>query len=213
MTRLTLVRHGQTDWNLARRLQGSSDIPLNDTGRAQAAAAREGLWAGLRGEPTVVASSLGRAIETARILCEGHGVEVHADARIAERSYGVWEGLEADQRAIDFPEEFARWQTGREPRIAGYETHAALAARVREAALEWADRVGDGGELVFVSHGSAGRMLLLELLGLPLTGRALGHLENASWSRLALGGDGRWTLERHNVGAGPVPLGPAGALL
>jgi len=212
VTRLTLVRHGQTDWNLQHRIQGSSDIPLNDTGRAQAAAARHGLWAELTPSVTVVSSHLGRAQETARILCEGRDVTIHTDERLAERAYGVWEGMLSDQRAMDFPEEFARWQSGREPRIEGYETHYELASRVQQAALDWADRVGDGGELLFVSHGSAGRMLLLELLGLPLTGLTLGHLENTAWSRVARSREGRWTLERHNAGAGAVPTGPAGPI-
>ena len=205
MKRLILVRHGQTDWNVARRLQGASDIPLNDTGRAQARAARDGLWAELSPAPLVVASHLDRAQETARILCEGRGIDVKADARLGERAYGVWEGLEADQREIDFPEEFARWQAGHEPRIDGYETHAQLAKRVLEAAVEWTDAAPEGADVVFVSHGSAGRMLLLEMLGLPLVGRTLGHLENCAWSRVVRRTDGRWQLERHNAGAPAVP--------
>ncbi len=207
MTRLTLVRHGQTDWNVAGRVQGSSDTPLNDTGRQQALDARHSVWSELRDDAVVVSSHLSRAMETARILCEGRDVVIESDPRIAERAYGEWEGLAADQRAIDFPEDFALWQAGHEPRIKGYETHATLAARVQESALEWAERVGPEGELLMVSHGSAGRMLLLELLGLPLTGRLLGHMNNTAWSRVALGADGRWALERHNVLAPVVAAG------
>lgn len=217
-TRVVLVRHGQTDWNVAKRLQGASDVPLNDTGRAQAVAAREGLWSQLRGEPVFVSSHLSRAVETASLLAAGRGpggtdLPVVTDARLAERAYGEWEGIGADERAVAFPEEHARWASGHEPRIAGYETHAVLAARVREAAEQWAGRVPAGSDVVLVSHGSAGRVLLLALLGLPLGGRTLGHLENCAWSRVARVGAGVWTLERHNVGAGPVRVGPAGALL
>ena len=200
MTRLTLLRHGETDWNVEHRVQGSSDIPLNDHGREQAARARSSVWSELSEQALVVSSPLGRAMETAQIVCQGHDVHIEADARIAERSYGVWEGLSANQRALDFPEDFSRWQAGLEPRIDGYETHARLAARVREAALEWVERAGPHGEVLFISHGSSGRMLLLELLGLPLTGRLLGHMGNASWSRLELSSGGQWTLQRHNVG-------------
>lgn len=207
MTRLTLVRHGQTDWNVAGRVQGSSDIDLNETGRQQARDARDSVWSELRDGAVVVSSHLSRAVETAQILCEGRDVRLETDPRIAERAYGEWEGLAADQRAIDFPEDFALWQAGHEPRIKGYETHATLAARVREAALEWAERVGPEGEMLMVSHGSAGRMLLLELLGLPLTGRLLGHMNNTAWSRISLGADGRWSLDRHNVLAPVVTSG------
>ncbi|WP_159448389.1 histidine phosphatase family protein [Demequina sp. NBRC 110052] len=206
MTRLFVVRHGQTDWNLANRLQGSSDIPLNDTGRAQASVAAPGLLAQLEGMPTVVASTLSRARETAQILFEGWDVQIHEDARIAERSYGVWEGMEADLRQVNHPEDYDRWKAGLEPRIEGYETHAALTARSVAAADEWTARVeaSGGGDLVFVSHGSTGRMLLMSLLGLPSTGRALGNLENACWSRLVPTASGAWSLDRHNVGADPV---------
>ncbi len=206
MTRLHIVRHGQTDWNLHNRLQGSTDIPLNDTGRAQAAAASAGLLAQLGENPTVVASHLSRARETAEILFASLGVPVHRDPRIGERSYGVWEGLEADLRQVHHPAEYDRWKAGLEPRIEGYETHAELAARAVEATRDWASRVDaeGGGDLVFVSHGSAGRMLIATLLGVPMTGRVIGNLENACWSRLVPAGDGGWTLDRHNVGAEPV---------
>ncbi|WP_159451414.1 histidine phosphatase family protein [Demequina sp. NBRC 110054] len=206
MTRLHIVRHGQTDWNLQNRLQGSTDIPLNDTGRAQAAAASSGLLTQLGEAPTVVASHLSRAIETAEILFAGLGVPIHKDPRIGERSYGVWEGLEADLRQVHHPEDYDRWKAGLEPRIEGYETHAELAERAVAATEEWAARVdvAGGGDLVFVSHGSTGRMLIATLIGAPVTGRAVGTLENACWSRLVRSGDGGWSLDRHNVGAEPV---------
>ena len=180
MTRLFVVRHGQTDWNLANRLQGSSDIPLNDPGRAQASAAATGLLAQLVGMPTVVASTLSRARETAQILFEGWAVQIHEDARIAERSYGVWEGMEADLRQVNHPEDYDRWKAGLEPRIEGYETHAALTARSVAAADEWTARVeaSGGGDLVFVSHGSTGRMLLMSLLGLPMQDVAISIIAN-----------------------------------
>ncbi len=208
MTRLFVVRHGQTDWNLANRLQGSTDIPLNDTGRAQAAAAAPGLLAQLGESPTVVASHLTRAFETAEILFSGLGTAIHRDPRIGERSYGVWEGLEADLRQVHHPEDYDRWKAGLEPRIEGYETHVELAARMVEAAHEWTERVDaqGGGDLVFVSHGSAGRMLLASLLRMSVNGRALGNLENACWSRVVPSGDGGWSLDRHNVGAEPVSV-------
>ncbi|WNM28288.1 histidine phosphatase family protein [Demequina capsici] len=208
MTRLYVVRHGQTDWNLENRLQGSTDIPLNDTGRAQAADAAAGLLAQLTGAPTVVASHLSRAIETAQILFTDLDVVIHRDPRIGERSYGVWEGLEADLRQVHHPEDYDRWKAGLEPRIKGYETHAMLAERTVAAAHEWVQRVDavGGGDLVLVSHGSAGRMLLASLLGMSTSGRALGNLENACWSRLVPAGDGGWCLDRHNVGAEPVAV-------
>ncbi|WP_062378602.1 histidine phosphatase family protein [Demequina pelophila] len=204
MTRLFVVRHGQTDWNLAGRLQGSSDIPLNDTGRAQARAARDSLWPALDGDPVVVSSTLGRAMETADIIVGDRGCELHRDARLGERRYGHWEGLLAHERAERFPDDHSAWMAGFEPDFDGYERHETVAARMSAAAHEWVSRVS--GDLVLVAHGSSGRMLLLSLLGLPLTGRTLGKLENAAWSRLAPAAGGGWSLERHNVGAPAVEV-------
>ena len=110
MTTLLLVRHGETDWNAARRIQGSTDIPLNDTGRAQARATATGLaermaeqYGGVR--PIVVSSDLSRAHETAQIIAAELGTDVaHAYPQLRERSYGVAEGLTVDEYRARFGE-------------------------------------------------------------------------------------------------------------
>ncbi|WP_336626183.1 MULTISPECIES: histidine phosphatase family protein [unclassified Microbacterium] len=110
MTTLLLVRHGETDWNAARRIQGSTDIPLNDTGRAQARATATGLaermaeqYGGVR--PIVVSSDLSRARETAQIIAAELGTDVaHAYPQLRERSYGVAEGLTVDEYRARFGE-------------------------------------------------------------------------------------------------------------
>ncbi|WP_431805014.1 histidine phosphatase family protein [Microbacterium sp. bgisy203] len=99
MTTLLLVRHGETDWNAARRIQGSTDIPLNETGRAQARETAEILrvrFAGLA--PVVVSSDLSRASETAEIIAEALGVEgPRTYPQLRERAYGVAEGLSIEE--------------------------------------------------------------------------------------------------------------------
>lgn len=110
MTTLLLVRHGETDWNAARRIQGSTDIPLNDTGRAQARGTATGLaermaeqYGGVR--PIVVSSDLSRAHETAQIIAAELGTDVaHAYPQLRERSYGVAEGLTVDEYRARFGE-------------------------------------------------------------------------------------------------------------
>ncbi len=86
MTTILLVRHGQTDWNLDRRLQGHTDRPLNDRGREQARA----LAAELASEPldAVYSSDLVRAHETARIIAAGRGLDVTAMDDLRERNFG-----------------------------------------------------------------------------------------------------------------------------
>ncbi len=107
-THLIVIRHGETAWNRERRLQGQLDIPLNETGRAQARA----LATALAGEPidAVYASDLSRAMATAAPLAEVLGLQVRPDARLRERSYGTLQGKTYAEVAEYLPEDFARWQ-------------------------------------------------------------------------------------------------------
>jgi probable phosphoglycerate mutase len=202
VTRVFLVRHGQTDWNATRRLQGSTDIPLNDVGRAQASAMAHVLAPQLSGHATVVTSPLSRAHETATMLAAAMDAELTADPRLAERSFGEWEGTTVEEREASHPEDVAKWHAGEEPGIAGYEPHAVLAARVSAALHEHAAH--DRDDLVIVSHGSALRMALTAVLGLeqavPHAERTVEALGNAHWSELAHTPPAQWTLVAHNVG-------------
>ena len=103
------MRHGQTEWNLTGRIQGFSDIGLDETGRAQAAAAAPAL---AEYEPArIIASDLRRAVDTARPIAERTGLEIELDKRLRERGYGPWEGLTMREIAERFPEDHARWRS------------------------------------------------------------------------------------------------------
>jgi broad specificity phosphatase PhoE len=149
MTELYLVRHGETEWNAARRIQGRTDIPLNDTGREQARRAAELLarrrWQG------VYTSPLGRAHETARIIADRLGLAGVTDIdALVERDYGEAEGMGFDEIEALYPEGV---------RAPGQETREEVAARVVPALLELAER-HPGERLVIVSHGGAIRAVL-----------------------------------------------------
>jgi probable phosphoglycerate mutase len=107
VTTLILVRHGETDWNRERRIQGATDIPLNDTGRAQARAAVENITELLRGAaPIIVASDLSRARETAELIAAGLGTRVaRLYPGLRERSYGEAEGIDS----TEFLARFGAW--------------------------------------------------------------------------------------------------------
>ncbi|ROQ40936.1 putative phosphoglycerate mutase [Frondihabitans sp. PhB188] len=143
MTRLYLVRHGETDWNAARRIQGSTDIPLNDRGRSQAAAAAELL--ARRRFDAVVASPLSRAFETGAIIASRLGLDEPAvDPQVVERSYGQAEGLTFEEVEARFPDGVA---------VPGRESRTAVLQRVEAALLAIAEE-RPGQSVVVATHGA-----------------------------------------------------------
>jgi broad specificity phosphatase PhoE len=165
MSRVVFVaRHGETDWNATHRWQGHTDVPLNDTGRTQAAALAERL----RGEVLAgaVASDLSRASETARMVTEALAVPlVYLDPDLRERAYGVFEGLDRSACETRQPEAWAAWLERREP-PPGAESDEALRTRVVAAVERVAERVArDDAAALVVTHGGALRALVAATTG------------------------------------------------
>lgn len=173
MTILTLIRHGQTDWNRDQRIQGTTDIPLNDVGRSQARDAAATLHAHLDPQHpvVVVASDLMRARETAQIIAGELDLEPpRLYAALRERAYGEAEGLQT-------AEFFRRWGDWHTADVPGAETRAALRTRalgalravVRDVRRETAPAPAS---VVVVSHGAFIREVIGHATGgeLPLAG-------------------------------------------
>lgn len=152
MTELYLVRHGETDWNRARRIQGLTDIPLNDTGRAQAKTT--GTLLSRRAWDGVYASPLSRARETAEIIAAELGLREPTllDA-LVERNYGKAEGMDWLEIETQFPHGSS---------VPGRESREQVGARVVPALIELAEQ-HPGESLVIVSHGGAIRAVLAEV--------------------------------------------------
>ncbi|NII39744.1 putative phosphoglycerate mutase [Curtobacterium flaccumfaciens] len=147
-TLLYLVRHGETDWNRQRRIQGSTDVPLNETGRRQAA--ETAVLLTRRRFDAVVSSPLSRALETGTIIATRLGLpEPSTYDGLRERSYGDAEGL-------THPEIEARWPHDAVP---GRESRAALLDRVTETLAEIAVRF-DAGSVVVATHGAVIRTVV-----------------------------------------------------
>ncbi len=95
-----ILRHGETDWNVVQRMQGVRDIPLNATGRAQAAAAARTLsHAGIK---RILCSPLSRALETAQATATTTGARITCDNRLVERGFGALEGLTVAEVKRDY---------------------------------------------------------------------------------------------------------------
>ena len=196
--KIVLWRHGQTAWNLERRFQGTTDIPLDETGRGQAGHAAR-LLAGLR--PTaIIASPLRRAATTAQALGAITGLTVAYDPDLTERGGGAWEGLTGSEIRAMYPREHAIWEPP------GGETGEQVAKRVAAAFERALERIPAEGLLVVASHGAALRLGMLRWLGFPdeLWSR-FGGLSNCCWSVLDEGRSG-WRLSEHNAGTLPEPV-------
>lgn len=161
-----LIRHGETDWNVERRLQGQQDIPLNDNGRSQAR--RNGR--ALRSIPGIadfdfVASPLGRAVETMRLLRAELELEpdgFRTDPGLIEITFGGWEGFTLAELAVEQAENVRRRQADKWGYVPpGGENYEMLAKRVRS----WLAAVDK--DTVAVSHGAVARVVQGLLLQVP----------------------------------------------
>ncbi len=171
MRRLLLTRHGETAWNAIGRLQGHTDIVLNETGRAQARAIAHSL---ARGDVTEVwTSDLSRARETGAIIAELLGLPPpQIDPELRERAYGVFEGLTRDECQTRHPEAWQAWQVARRAPPGGEPPELAT-ARIHRALERLA--LTAGGPALVVSHGGVMRLWLMELLA-----EAVPPIENGS---------------------------------
>lgn len=181
-TRLIAIRHGQTAWNVALRIQGQLDIPLDEHGRWQAERVAHAL-AG-EGVDAIYSSDLERAAATAAAVARSSGARLVTDPALRERAFGAFEGLTFAQIEQRWPEAAARWRR-READFGpgGGETLESFYARCVGAAERLAAR-HPGQTVVLVAHGG-----VLDCLYRAATRIALGaprtwQLGNASINRL-----------------------------
>lgn len=150
-TRLVVIRHGETEWNRERRMQGTTDTRLSDLGRVQAQA----LGRRLAGSAfsAIYSSDLSRALDTARAIAEHTRRSVITEPRLQERRFGIFEGLLASEIRERYPEEHARFAS-RDPdyEVPGGESASAFTARCLGCLAEVAGRHA-GEEVVVVTHG------------------------------------------------------------
>lgn len=168
--KLYLVRHGETDWNKERRIQGQADIPLNEFGRRLA----EKTAAGLKDVSFAVcfSSPLGRAVETAKLILAGRDVPVITDNRIKEMAFGEWEGKCCSKEGFELPESFRAFfddPVHYEP-VEGGENFSEVRTRTGEF-LEWLsgqEQYADKNVLI-TTHGAALSGMLNYIKGKPLS--------------------------------------------
>jgi glucosyl-3-phosphoglycerate phosphatase len=206
VTRLIVWRHGNTDWNAAGRVQGQSDVPLNDLGRRQAVDAAE-LLVRLRPE-AIVSSDLRRAADTAATLAALAGLPVRYDERLRERYFGPWQGQLMTEIAECRPDEYARWTAGADVIGDDIETLDDMGKRMVDALAD-AAALAPAGTVVVATHGASARQGVLQLLGWPKEQvRTFRALQNCHWVELSHDERRGWQLAAYNVGPfsqRPVP--------
>jgi broad specificity phosphatase PhoE len=165
MTSIILVRHGQTEWNRVERFRGHADVPLDETGLAQAEAT--GICIARRWKPTAVYSSpLSRAMKTAEAIAKGFSLPVQAHPDLIDINYGKWQGLTPDEVREHWPAALHAWYNNPiEARIPEGETLADLRLRAMRTVNELAGK-HNRQTIVLVGHTVINRIILLGVLGL-----------------------------------------------
>ncbi len=162
-----LVRHGETEWNRARRMQGQTDIPLSQRGEAQAALA--GTRLADISFSAIYSSDLSRTMGTARLVGGESGLPIAAVPELREFAYGEWEGLTfAEAEALD-PDGFAirMMRQNEDYGPPGGETARQVIERVRVFHDGTRPLHLSGGNILVVGHGGSLLALLVCLLGIP----------------------------------------------
>ncbi|WP_212926354.1 histidine phosphatase family protein [Oceanobacillus sp. J11TS1] len=184
MTEICMIRHGETNWNKEKRIQGKTDIPLNETGKSQARACCE---AAKNFEPTVfITSPLARAKTTAEIINQHVGLPLHEMKLFVERSYGDAEGMTIEDRNRYFPDR---------DNIPNVETLDALKARGMKGLEEVCEKY-PGERVLIVSHGALINALLSVISNGEL-GTGVTFLENTSITKFACE-NGEWRVIDYN---------------
>jgi probable phosphoglycerate mutase len=192
ITRVTILRHGETEWNAAGKHQGQLDSPLTALGVAQAKAAA----AFLKDETydCIYTSDLGRALATADLLSRQFKLDPIADSRLRERNLGIIQGLTIAELKECHPEIYQRYITADLDYIMpGGESKRQCYRRV----VGWMEDIGRrhyGQGLLVVTHGLILSNILRNVLGIPLETKRNFSLLNASINRFTIR-QGEWKLE------------------
>lgn len=165
MTRIVLVRHGQTAWNRDERFRGRANLSLDGTGYAQAHAAARRILSSWR-VAAAYSSPLPRAMQTAEAIANRCGVQVQPTESLTDMHFGEWQGLTPEEVAARYPEQHALWlTTPHTARIPGGETLGAVRRRAMAGARQIIASHPDE-TVVVVSHLVVCRLLVLAMLGL-----------------------------------------------
>ena len=190
-TRLLLIRHAQTEWNIQRRFQGHGDSPITEEGQEQLQRLKSRL-AGLEFD-VVYSSDLKRTMETSQMLSGKQRVE---EPRLRERGVGILEGLNLEQIMAEHAEAFRAFRSGdKDHQIEGGESLQNALNRAWTFLEEMPEK-HPGAELAAVSHAGLIRLICKQILGLALDAPNFFQIPNTSLTQIIFSPKDRsWSLE------------------
>jgi probable phosphoglycerate mutase len=194
ITKLCLIRHGETSWNAERRLQGHTDIPLNATGILQARQMAQALKDIKLTFDVLYTSDLKRAADTANAVVELFGVDVQVDSALRERHFGALQGLSISEAPLQEP---GIWQAhiarDLEHDLGGGESIQQFALRVQNA-LDKIQARHTGKTILLVSHGGTLDMMYRIASKQVLSADRVASVPNASLNWLTHSQGSGWTV-------------------
>lgn len=193
-TKIILVRHGETDWNIQKKFQGSSDIPLNERGRRQAGYAAEAL----KGEQIDAAysSPLMRAMETGKIILGDRDIPLVPCEGLREICVGEWEGLTVDEINLRYPGKYELWRK-HPSQIKFNDLQGETFEQVQYRAIRTFQRIAAanyGRTILITSHMVCLDMILLYLAGYEIDELWQHPIANAALNIVECGEDGIWNI-------------------
>ncbi len=180
MTKLYLVRHGETEWNRLAKTQGCTDIKLSDEGYIQA----HRLAGRLQNEgiAAIYSSDLKRAYDTACVLSDNLDIEVNTSVHLREMNFGCWEGMDFESIKNQYSDIHSLWVSSpNKAKIPGGEELMRVQSRVTNAA-KGILALHEGEKIVLVSHGITLKCLIFGLIGIDLDNLSRIRLDNCSIS-------------------------------
>ena len=179
---LYIMRHGRTDWNDLRKIQGRTDIPLNDNGRRMAREAAV-KYRDINID-RIYCSTLKRAVETAELFAGDRDIPIIEDKRLDEMSFGIYEGFERSFDVPDCPINSLFKDPENYTPVEGGESFDELFARTGSFLEEIKPLVDSGMNILIVGHGAMNRSIISRLKGAPLKDFWADSIENCKMERL-----------------------------
>ncbi len=180
---LYVMRHGKTDWNAKKKMQGRTDVPLNDEGRRMAFSA--GVEYRNVHFDVCYCSPLSRAKETAEMMLNGRDVPIITDDRLVEMGFGDYEGTENSFQIPDCPINVLFFEPEKYVSVGGSESFDELFARTGEFLNEvvYPD-LDQGRDVLIVGHGAMNSSIICQVKKLPIKDFWSGGLDNCKLIRL-----------------------------